>query len=233
VRLRTGTSGYSYKEWKGAFYPADLPAARFLAYYAEHLSAVEINNTFYRMPAAELCARWAAEVPEGFTFVLKAPQRITHRARLADVAGDVAHLWEVAQALGAHLGPILFQLPPYARKDLARLEAFLSGLPRGLRAVLEFRHASWDDGAVRDALSAAGAALCVADVDGAPAPPVHATARFGYLRLRRPDYDDAALAAWLERVRAEPWDEAFVFFKHEDAGAGPRLATRMAALAAG
>jgi uncharacterized protein YecE (DUF72 family) len=232
MRLATGTSGYSYKEWKGSFYPEDLPQAGMLRYYAERLAAVEINNTFYRMPQADLLARWAAEVPEGFTFALKAPQRITHYARLAGTREGVSFLWDAAQALGAHLGPILFQLPPHFRKDVARLEAFLGELPAGLRPAFEFRHVSWDDDEVRAALARRGAALCPSDVDGAPAPGLHATASFGYLRLRRTDYGAQDLALWLEKIRAQPWDEAFVFFKHEDAGTGARLALELARLAA-
>lgn len=229
MRLSVGTSGYSYKEWKGPFYPEDLPASGFLRYYAERLDAVEINNTFYRMPKAEVLERWAAEVPDDFTFVLKASQRITHTKRLKDPEDAVPYLWETAQALGPKLGPILFQLPPNARANLERLQAFCAALPQGLRAVFEFRHDSWDDPAVLDVLRAAGAAWCAADVDpeeGAEerVPPLHATAPFGYVRLRRAEYDEAALDAWVRRLREQPWDEVFVFFKHEDAGAGPRFA---------
>jgi uncharacterized protein YecE (DUF72 family) len=229
VQLRTGTSGFSYKEWKGAFYPEDLPQARFLAYYAERLDTVEINNTFYRMPKPELLRSWAAEVPEGFTFVLKASRRITHVKRLKEPAEPLAYLWSTAQELGPHLGPILFQLPPNAKRNLERLQAFCADLPDGLRAAFEFRHDSWDDDEVHDVLRAAGAAWCTADADPEEGdedvpPAVRATADWGYLRLRRADYDAAALDAWVARIRERTWKEVFVFFKHEDAGAGPRLA---------
>lgn len=224
MRLFVGTSGFSYKAWKGPFYPETLAERDMLAWYAGRLSTVEINNTFYRSPAREQLERWAAVVPPGFVFVLKAPQRITHRAKLEGVAPLVLDLWRAAEGLGAHRGPILFQLPPFLRKDLALLGAFLERLPAGLRAALEFRHASWDDEETRALLRAHGAALCLADVDGEQAPPLHATARHGYLRLRRTSYAEGELERWVERVLAQDWDDAFVFFKHEDEGLAPRLA---------
>jgi uncharacterized protein YecE (DUF72 family) len=226
VLLRVGTSGFAYKEWKGSFYPEKLPAKEMLRFYAGRLPAVEINNTFYRMPRRELLEGWAAQVPEDFRFVLKASRRITHVKRLADAADEVAYLYRAAEVLGERRGPILFQLPPFLRKDLPRLEAFLAGLPTGHRAAFEFRHESWQDDEVRAALRGAGAALCAADADDAAEPALVASADFGYLRLRRSDYDEARLALWAERVRAQPWEEVFVFFKHEDAGAGPALAAR-------
>jgi uncharacterized protein YecE (DUF72 family) len=224
MRIRAGTSGYSYKEWKGAFYPADLKDREMLAWYARQLSTVEINNTFYRMPRESVVARWAADVPEDFVFVVKASQRITHHARLAGADEAVGYLWRTVAHLGERLGPLLFQLPPNFRKDLPRLEAFLASLPAGMRAAFEFRNASWEEEDVVVALRAAGAALCLADTDERPDPPLVATTDWGYLRLRRTEYDAAALGAWRDRVRALPWREAFVFFKHEDAGAGPRMA---------
>lgn len=226
MRVLTGTSGFSYKEWKGSFYPEDLPADAMLRYYAERLPAVEINNTFYRMPKAELLAGWAEEVPDGFRFVLKASQRITHFKRLKDVSEEVGYFLRVAATLGDRLGPILFQLPPNLKKDLPRLSEFLELLPAATRAALEFRHASWFEDDVFEALRARGAALCVAE-DEELAAPLVATAGWGYLRLRRPDYGDAEVQSWADRVRAQSWEEAYVFFKHEDAGTGPRLATQM------
>jgi uncharacterized protein YecE (DUF72 family) len=225
LNVLVGTSGYSYKEWKGRFYPADLKEAGMLRFYAERFKTVEINNTFYRMPSPELIARWAGEVPEGFRFVLKAPRRITHEKRLADVADTVARLLDVASALGEKRGPFLFQLPPYLKKDAARLRDFLALIPGGARAAFEFRDPSWDDDETSAALRSAGAALVVADTDEGESPPrVLPTADWGYLRLRRADYDEAALRAWADRIRAQPWSEAFVFFKHEDEGRGPDLA---------
>jgi len=226
MRVLTGTSGFSYKEWKGSFYPEDLPADAMLRYYAERLPAVEINNTFYRMPKAELLASWAEQVPDGFRFVLKASQRITHFKRLKDVSEEVGYFLRVAATLGDRLGPILFQLPPNLKKDLPRLSAFLDVLPAATRAAVEFRHASWFEDDVFEALRARGAALCVAE-DEDLATPLVATAGWGYLRLRRPDYGEPGVQAWADRVCGQSWEDAYVFFKHEDAGAGPRLAVQM------
>jgi uncharacterized protein YecE (DUF72 family) len=204
-----------------------------LRFYAERFPTVEINNTFYRMPAKDLLARWAGETPDGFTFVLKAPQRLTHQKRLKDVGDSLPYFLEVSETLGAKRGPFLFQLPPNLRKDAARLDAFLELLPAGTRAAFEFRHASWFDAETEGILRARGAALCLADVDapadgGNPLPaPLVPTASWGYLRLRRADYTDADIQAWAERIQAQPWDEAFVFFKHEDEGKAPALAARL------
>jgi uncharacterized protein YecE (DUF72 family) len=221
--VRAGTSGFAYPAWKGSFYPADLPAKSFLPYYAERFDAVEINNSFYRMPSEKNLAGWAAAVPERFRFALKAPQTITHRKRLKDAAEPTAFLWRATEALGKRRGPVLFGLPPNLKKDLPRLEAFLDLVPPGAQAAFEFRHASWLEDDVFAALRARGAALCVAEAE-ALATPLVPTARFGYLRLRLPDYDAAAIERWARDVAAQPWDEAYVFFKHEDAGTGPRFA---------
>jgi uncharacterized protein YecE (DUF72 family) len=202
-----------------------------LAAYAERLPTVEINATFYRMPQARTLAGWRAQVPPAFVFALKGPQRITHVKRLAGAAEDVAFFHSVAAELGTALGPVLWQLPPSLRKDLPRLRDFLALLPRGGRAAVEFRHASWHDDEVFAALSEAGAALCIADDDDRSTPAV-ATAPFGYLRLRRPDYDDAALARWADTVRGQRWDAAFVYFKHEDEARGPDYALRFERLIA-
>jgi uncharacterized protein YecE (DUF72 family) len=201
-----------------------------LAAYAERLPTVEINATFYRMPQPRTLAGWRGQVPREFVFALKAPQRITHLKRLAGAEDDVAFFLGAAAELGDALGPVLWQLPPTFRKDLPRLRAFLALLPRGGRHALEFRHASWRSDDVLAALSEAGVAVCVADDEGGTSP-LAATAGFGYLRLRRPDYDDAALARWADAVRAQPWSEAFVFFKHEDEARGPDFALRFGAAA--
>jgi uncharacterized protein YecE (DUF72 family) len=231
MRVLAGTSGFSYKEWKGSFYPEDLPAEQMLSFYAARLPAVEINNTFYRMPKPALLASWAEQVSPQFRFVLKASQRITHHKRLKEAGSEVAYFFQTAATLGKRLGPALFQLPPNLKKDLPRLEAFLAVLPEGARAAFEFRHAWWFEDDVFEALRARGAALCIAE-DEDLATPLVATSRWGYLRLRRQDYDDAAVAAWAEKVRAQAWDEAYVFFKHEDAGSGPRLAAEFLRLPA-
>jgi uncharacterized protein YecE (DUF72 family) len=222
-----GTSGYSYPKWKGSFYPAKLPANQMLGFYAERFRTVEINNTFYRPPTASVLAGWAAQIPDGFRFVLKAPQEITHVRKLADVGAAVASFLEAAGTLNERLGPLLFQLPPNFRKDVPRLRAFLALLPPGCRAAIEFRHPSWFDDEVFGLLRDHRASLCVADADDDLEVPFVATADWGYLRLRRPDYDDAALTTWAARMGARAWRECFVFFKHEDAGKGPQFASRL------
>jgi uncharacterized protein YecE (DUF72 family) len=225
MKLRVGTSGYSYKEWKGIFYPDDLPAAKMLAYYAERFDTVEINNTFYRMPDEKVVANWAAQVPDGFRFVLKAPQRITHQKRLAGAEDDVRRLFDVAKALGDKIGPVLFQLPPFAKKDAAKLREFVEWLPEG-RVAFEFRHASWSDEEIYAILRERDIALCLADTDEVTDRDalVVPTASWGYLRLRRTEYGEGELAEWAARVTKQPWSDAYVFFKHEDEAKGPRFA---------
>jgi len=230
MRIATGTSGFAYKEWKGVFYPEDLPSSRMLAFYADRFPTVEINHTFYRLPKAEMLAGWAKEVPTSFSFALKAPRRITHVLRLAGAEDAVGAFERAAEALGTKRGPTLFQLPPYLRKDLARLRGFLALLPAGGRSAFEFRHESWFDDEVYSLLREHGAALCVAEADDFVTPFVP-TAAFGYLRLRCHDYGPEALRAWADRLRAAAWSEAWVFFKHDDAGTAPRLAAELAKLA--
>lgn len=229
MRVLAGTSGYSYPAWKGRFYDAALPASRMLAAYARRLPSVEINATFYRMPRPATLAGWREEVPPGFVFALKAPQRVTHVKRLAGAADDAAFFLRTAAELGERLGPVLWQLPPTLKKDLPRLRDFLALLPRGGRCAFEFRHESWLCDDVLGALSEAGAALCIAD-DEDRSTPLAATAGFGYLRLRRQDYDAAALTRWAQAVLAQRWSDAFVFFKHEDEARGPELALRFGEL---
>jgi uncharacterized protein YecE (DUF72 family) len=229
MQVFAGTSGYSYKEWKGLFYPEKLPAGEMLRFYASRFRTVEINNTFYRMPAEPLLARWSEEVPDGFAFALKAPRRITHDKRLRGAESELSAFLERSAVLGAKLGPTLFQLPPFFKKDLARLEDFLAALPPDLPAAFEFRNASWQDDTVYAALRARGAAVCTADTDDGETPLV-ATAACGYLRLRREQYDDRDLGAWIERIAAQPWTRAYVYFKHEDDALGTRFAHRFEAL---
>ena len=233
MKIHAGASGFSYKPWKGPFYPADLPDGEMLGYYAGRLPAVEINNTFYHMPKAATLEGWAEKTPPGFRFALKAARQITHFKRLKDPAEPVAYFLANAATLGPKLGPILFQLPPNMKKDLERLEAFLAVLPDDQRATFEFRHPSWFEEDVFAALRTRGAALCVAetDDDDKTAPPV-ATADWGYLRLRRAAYVDADLQRWAGWIAAQSWTEAFVFFKHEDSGMAPQLAERLMAMVA-
>jgi len=227
TQLLAGTSGFSYKEWLGKFYPEKHPAEEMLRYYAGHFSTVEINNTFYRMPAEAMLARWAEEVPEQFAFTLKAPRRITHELRLKECESHVAEFLRRAQALGAKLGPVLFQLPPFLKKDLPRLRDFLALLPAGRPAAFEFRNDSWQDDEVYETLRARGAMLCYTDTDEGDSPPVVATAASGYLRLRRTHYDDAELGEWAGRIAALGLDRAYVYFMHEDDALGTVFARKL------
>ena len=231
MNLYVGTSGYSYKEWKGTFYPKELPDKQMLRYYGERFRTVEINNTFYRMPKASVVEAWADEVPADFQFVLKASQRITHMQRLKDAGDSLSYLLEVAGTLKERLGPLLFQLPPYLKKDAPRLREFLALLPPTRRAAFEFRHQSWFDAEVFGLLRDRQAALCIAEAENDLEIPFVSTAHWGYLRLRRPDYGDAELKAWVERVRQQDWQDAFIFFKHEEEGKGPQMAKRFLELA--
>jgi uncharacterized protein YecE (DUF72 family) len=226
MQLLAGTSGYSYKEWLGPFYPEKLPATAMLRYYAEHFPTVEINNTFYRMPSESILARWAEEVPENFAFTLKAPRRITHEKRLREAASDVTEFLRRAVALGNKLGVLLFQLPPFLKKDVPRLQDFLGTLPSDSRVAVEFRNASWHDDEVYEALRARGAMLCVTDTDEGDTPLV-ATSDCGYVRLRRTHYDDAGLRAWVERIAAQRLARTYVYFMHEDEALGTRFAQRL------
>jgi len=226
MQFFVGTSGYSYKEWKGSFYPEKLPQKEMLSYYGGRLSTVEINNTFYRMPKTAVLQTWAEQVPDDFRFVLKASQRITHQKRLKDVEDETDYLLSTASVLEQRLGAVLFQLPPFLKKDVPRLTEFLHLLPTTTRCAFEFRHDSWFDDEVYDVLRSKSCALCLADVDDADPPELVSTANFGYVRLRRPSYTKPALKKWLAKLQAQPWDDAYVFFKHEDEGTGPKLATQ-------
>jgi uncharacterized protein YecE (DUF72 family) len=231
MRLRVGTSGYNFPEWKGTFYPAKLPAAKMLGYYGQRLDTVEINYTFYRMPNAKTVAGWAETVPDGFTFVLKMPQRITHIARLKNVDDPLRFFCETVQGLGSKLGPLLLQLPPNFKKDAERLADVLQLLPPGVRCACEFRHESWFADDVYEVLRTANAALCVADTDEATTPLV-TTADFGYFRLRDEGYSKEDLETWRDSVRelGKGWQDAYVFFKHEESGKGPAFAEEFRAL---
>ena len=224
--IAVGTSGYNYPEWRGHFYPADLPQRRMLPYYAERFSTVEINATFYRMPTETTVSGWADATPPGFVFTLKAPQRITHMKRLLDVDELVRRFVDVATTLGPKLGVLLFQLPPNFRKDAERLGQLLVALPPGRRCAFEFRHPSWFVDDVYDLLRTRDAALCIADTDTGTTPEV-ATASWGYLRLRDAGYTDAELDRWAQVVQQAAWGDAFVYFKHEESASGPALASRL------
>ncbi|MGH8544571.1 MAG: DUF72 domain-containing protein [Gammaproteobacteria bacterium] len=216
-KIFAGASGYSYKEWKSDFYPEDIKPDAMLAYYAERLPTVEINNTFYRMPKKDVLENWASSTPKDFRFAIKASRRITHMARLkADEAADsVAYLYKNLAALGAGRGPVLFQLPPFLKKDLPRLTEFLGLLPEQHRAAFEFRNDTWFSDDVYDALEKAGAALCLSEREDNAPPPLVETAPWGYIRLRLETYSDADLKQWAERLAATAWRETYVYFMHE------------------
>ncbi len=229
IELRVGTSGFAYREWKGSFYPEKIRNDDMLAFYATRFRAVEVNNTFYRMPTKEMLARWRDQVPGSFTFALKASRRITHQKRLKECADSLHYLIETSAVLGDALGPFLFQLPPNMRADVARLTDFLAILPRDCRAAFEFRHPSWHEPSVFEALGTRNAALCIADTGGETDAPVVATADWGYLRLRRQAYVESDLDGWAATIGDQQWRDAFVFFKHEDEATGPALAARFGA----
>ena len=225
MAIWVGTSGYNYPEWKGSFYPETLPAAKMLPYYAERFPTVEINYTFYRMPTEKLLAGWAAGTPETFRFTLKAPRRITHDAKLQRCEDMVQAFCRTARTLGPKLGALLFQLPPTYKKDAAVLRSFLELLPDGTTAAFEFRHPSWFDAEIFDALRARQIALCVADSEKLSAP-VEITAPYGYFRLRDEGYQQSDIERWAGIVGHLDVKEAFVYFKHEEQGLGPDFARR-------
>jgi uncharacterized protein YecE (DUF72 family) len=230
--IRIGTSGFSYKEWLGGFYPEKLPGPKMLAHYAQRLPAVEINYTFRAMPRREMLEKWAVQTPQPFRFALKAPQRITHFAKLKEVDHLVAHFAEVASSMGARLGPSLFQLPPNFKRDIPLLRDFLAMLHGRLRPAFEFRDKSWFDDSVLQTLREGGAALCIAESESI-ASPIERTAPFVYLRLRNQDYDAAGLKLWADRIlaMAAECEEIYIFFKHETSA--PDRAARLHALLPG
>ena len=227
MKLLAGTSGYSFKEWKGNFYPADLKDDGMLGFYAGKFPTVEINNTFYRLPKPQVLEQWASQVPEPFTFAIKASQRITHHARLKPESLDaVEFLMRNVGSLGSRLGPVLFQLPPTLKKDLDRLRVFLDTLPLDRRFTIEFRHQSWFEDDVFDVLRARDIALCITEQPDF-ASPVVSTASWGYARLHKLDYDEAGLVSWADKLKTQSWKEAYVFFKHDEGeGSGPPAVSR-------
>jgi uncharacterized protein YecE (DUF72 family) len=228
MKFWIGTSGFQYTEWRGNFYPEKLPASKMLPFYAEQFSTTEINYTFRRIPSGKTIESWYELTPEQFAFSLKAPQRVTHFAKLQNCADTLNYFFGVIQSLEHKLGPLLFQLPPSFKKDSQVLNAFLEELPDGIRAAFEFRHDSWFDDEIFASLRAHNAALCIAEGEKLSAPTT-ATASFGYLRLRRQDYNTADIARWAEFLLSNDtkWSDAFVYFKHEERGEGPRLAAEM------
>lgn len=229
---RVGTSGWSYEEWKGTFYPDDLPASAMLAHYATRLDAVEVNNTFYRLPKRSVVEAWVDEVPSDFRFVIKASRRITHQAKLGPGAREpLDFLTGNLAVLGERLGALLIQTPPWLKADLDLLATFLDWIPEGIRTAFEFRSTSWFDTPVAERLAERGHALVAADTgDPDRDPPLTGGGGWCYARLRKESWGEGELEAWAARLAALDVDDRFVFFKHEDAGAGPVLAARFAAL---
>jgi uncharacterized protein YecE (DUF72 family) len=224
MRYLIGTSGYNYPEWRGSFYPDKFPTAKMLAFYSERFNTVEVNYTFYRIPTPALLDGWARGTPEAFTFTLKAPRRITHDAKLQRVEDLTQTFCRTAATLGSKLGVLLFQLPPTMKRDDAILGAFIDTLPEGTRAAFEFRHESWHDPAVFDALRRRNLALCIADSEKMSTP-VIATADYGYFRLRDEGYRPADIETWARTIRGLAGiGDAYVYFKHEEQGKGPEFA---------
>jgi uncharacterized protein YecE (DUF72 family) len=225
MTIWVGTSGYNYPEWRGSFYPEKFPTAKMLPYYAERFQTVEINYTFYRSPNEKILDGWNRETPDRFKLTLKAPKRITHDARLRDCTDKVRYFLDTAAKLGPKLGALLFQLPPYLKKDLAVFDAFLDAFPPNVCAAFEFRHVSWLDDEVYARLKAKNLALCVADGEKLSTP-VEITANYGYFRLRDEGYTPEDIARWAQTIhdRTSDCTDVFVYFKHEEAGKGPQFA---------
>jgi uncharacterized protein YecE (DUF72 family) len=231
MNLYVGTSGYSYKEWKGSFYPERIPAKDMLSYYASRFQAVELNNTFYRLPQPGMIESWNAQVPDNFRFTMKASQLITHFKRLKDAGKETKLMLERVAAFENRLGVVLFRLPPDMKKDIKRLETFLKVLPADIPAAFQLEDPTWADDDVLALLRSQKRALCVVDTDEMPATRINKTADWGYMRLRRASYADSELKKWIARMRAQEWTNTFVFFKHEDEGTGPKLAAQFLKLA--
>jgi uncharacterized protein YecE (DUF72 family) len=224
--LYVGTSGYSYKEWKGKFYPEKLPAKDMLVYYSEHFQAVELNNTFYRTPQPSMIESWKSQVPETFRFSVKASQGITHFRRLKDAAHPTRLMLQTVSALEDSLGAVIFRLPSDMKKDLVRLQTFLKQLPRDTPVAFDFRHETWFDDDVFELLRSENRVLVISDTEDLPEIYREKTADWGYLRLRRIKYSDSDLKKWIKWIQAQKWKDTYVFFRHEDEGTGPKLATR-------
>ncbi|HTY24325.1 MAG TPA: DUF72 domain-containing protein [Desulfomonilaceae bacterium] len=231
MKIFIGTSGYGYKEWKGKFYPEKISPKEMLRFYSERLQTVEINNTFYRMPKESVLLSWADQVPDGFVFAIKAPQAITHRKRLKNVDDEAEYLFKSLSVLDRKLGPVLFQFPKSFRANTSVLEDFLALIPGNVSCAFEFRSPSWHSAEILSLLREKGCSLCTADADEDPTNEIISTASWGYLRLRRSDYTDADLSEWMDRILAQEWERAFIFFKHEDEAKGPEIAMRFRELA--
>jgi uncharacterized protein YecE (DUF72 family) len=227
MKLYVGTSGYSYKEWKGNFYPEKIKRQEMLPFYAKHFSTVEINNTFYRIPKKEVFESWKEQVPAKFRFILKAPQIITHIKRLkTDVKDTLDYFIKVSSELGEKRGVVLFQLPPAFKLNLERLEEFTDIVPKDIKAAFEFRHEEWFNDDVYALLKKKNFALCLSDTDEKPVKNLSGTADWGYFRLRRTNYTKKNLTDWHKKITGQKWKETYIFFKHEEEGKGPEFAKK-------
>lgn len=226
-----GTSGFQYTEWKGTFYPEDMPTAKMLPYFAERLPTTEINYTFHRIPSAKTIEGWYKATPGEFRFSLKAPQKVTHWQKLRNCGDTLRYFHQVITDLERKLGCVLFQLPPTLKKDAALLKDFLVDIPDGMRAAFEFREPGWFSDDIYELLKSKNLALCIAESENLSTPQV-TTADYGYLRLRREDYQSADVTRWAEFVKTKEgaWSDAYVYFKHEESGIGPKLAQEMIGL---
>jgi uncharacterized protein YecE (DUF72 family) len=225
MTIWVGTSGYNYPEWRGSFYPVKFPTTKMLPYYSERFSTVEINYTFYRTPNTKILSGWSDATPQRFKFTLKAPKRITHVARLKDCADPLQYFVKTAATLGGRLGILFFQLPPYLKKDLALLDAFLDTFPSDVKSAFEFRHQSWLNDEVYARLRDKNLALCVAESEKLSTP-VEITADYAYFRLRDEGYTPRDIARWARTIqdKTSACKDVFVYFKHEEAGKGPEFA---------
>lgn len=223
MNLFVGTSGYSYKQWKGSFYPEKLSDKKMLNFYSEHFNTVEINNTFYRMPKQEVFDSWKQQVNPNFKFVIKAPKQITHIKKL-ETGDALTHFIKTSVSLEDQFGALLFQFPPYFKKDIEKLQSFTDAISDNIKAAFEFRNDTWFDDEVYDCLRKKNFALCLSDTDEKPIDKIIPTADWAYLRMRKTDYQPDTLKEWHKTISHGKWNDAFVFFKHEDEGKGPMFA---------
>jgi uncharacterized protein YecE (DUF72 family) len=226
MKIYIGTSGFGYKEWKGIFYPEKIDPKEMLRFYSERFNTVEINNTFYHMPTEGLLTSWAGQVPDDFVFAFKAPQIITHMKRLRNVEEETGYLFRTLSLLEKKLGPVLFQFPKSFKADRPQMEAFLDLIPPDYACAFDFRNPSWHEIEILELLQQRRCSLCLEDTDDNLIQKITATAPWGYLRLRRSDYSEADLSQWMERIQSQKWENAFVFFKHEEEALGPQRAIR-------
>lgn len=236
-----GTSGWQYRDWRGGFYPPDVPQRRWLEYYAGRFGTVESNASFYRLPARETFGQWGARTPEGFVMAVKASRYLSHVRRLREPAEPVRRMLDAFAGIGTKLGPVLLQLPPTMQADPELLDGTLSLFPPDVRVAVEPRHASWWDDRTRAVLTDRGAALCWADRGGELMTPLWRTADWGYVRFHEgtadpwPRYSDQALRRWAERVTATwpPPAPVYAYFNNDQHGAAVADAAALAALTAG